>query len=188
MWLIATNPHWSLSYGKWVMAVNEQGEFFLYAFLCFPPCAYITVGCHFHAWRDIEGTSLVVRWLRLCAPNGEGLGSIPGQGTRQCLPQLKAPSRCSEDHRSHLPPLRLSIPFARQNQTSSEGCKIFLHFVSKRDRLDGRLLIILTQYLSCFMWSFICWEISVGLTAGHHRDPTGVSCNVPSVHAPCTTF
>ena len=29
-----------------------------------------------------QGTSLVVQWLRLQAPNTEGLGSIPGQGTR----------------------------------------------------------------------------------------------------------
>ena len=30
----------------------------------------------------ISGTSLVVQWLRLCAPNAVGVGSIPGQGTR----------------------------------------------------------------------------------------------------------
>ena len=29
-----------------------------------------------------EETSLVVQWLRLCAPNAGGPGSIPGQGTR----------------------------------------------------------------------------------------------------------
>ena len=28
------------------------------------------------------GTSLVVQWVRLCAPNAGGLGSIPGWGTR----------------------------------------------------------------------------------------------------------
>ena len=33
------------------------------------------------AWH-IVGTSLVVQWLRLHAPNTEGLGSIPGQGTK----------------------------------------------------------------------------------------------------------
>ncbi|TEA28979.1 hypothetical protein DBR06_SOUSAS11410018, partial [Sousa chinensis] len=26
--------------------------------------------------------SLVVQWIRLCAPNAGGPGSIPGQGTR----------------------------------------------------------------------------------------------------------
>ena len=34
-----------------------------------------------------EGTSLVVRWLKLGAPNAEGTGSIPGQGTK--LPHAK---------------------------------------------------------------------------------------------------
>ena len=35
-----------------------------------------------------EGASLVVQWLRLCAPNSEGLDSIPTQGTRSHMPQL----------------------------------------------------------------------------------------------------
>ena len=35
------------------------------------------------------GISLVVQWLRLQAPNEEGLGSIPGQGTRSHRPQLR---------------------------------------------------------------------------------------------------
>ena len=35
------------------------------------------------------GTSLVVQWLRLHAPNAGGLGSIPGQGTRSYMPQLR---------------------------------------------------------------------------------------------------
>ena len=30
------------------------------------------------------GISLVVEWVRLCAPNAGGPGSIPGQGTRSC--------------------------------------------------------------------------------------------------------
>ena len=34
-------------------------------------------------------TSLVVQWLRLCAPNAGGLGLNPGQGTRSLMPQLK---------------------------------------------------------------------------------------------------
>ena len=35
------------------------------------------------------GTSLVVQWLRLCAPNAGGLGLSPGQGTRSHMPQLR---------------------------------------------------------------------------------------------------
>ena len=37
-----------------------------------------------------SGTSLVVQWLRLCTPNAGGLGSIPGGGTRSCIPQLRS--------------------------------------------------------------------------------------------------
>ncbi|TEA42458.1 hypothetical protein DBR06_SOUSAS1810269, partial [Sousa chinensis] len=31
--------------------------------------------------------SLMVQWLRCCAPNAGGPGSIPGQGTRSHMPQ-----------------------------------------------------------------------------------------------------
>ena len=33
-----------------------------------------------------KGTSLVVRWLRLNAPNAGDPGSIPGHGTRSYMP------------------------------------------------------------------------------------------------------
>ena len=36
------------------------------------------------------GTSLVVQWVRLCAPNAGGLGSIPGWGTRSHVPQQRS--------------------------------------------------------------------------------------------------
>ena len=36
-----------------------------------------------------EGTSLVVQWLRLHAPNAEGPGSTPGQGIRIHILQLR---------------------------------------------------------------------------------------------------
>ena len=32
----------------------------------------------------------MVQWLRLYAPNAEGLGSIPSQGTRSHRPQLSS--------------------------------------------------------------------------------------------------
>ena len=47
--------------------------------------------------RTIVGTSLVVQWLRLRAPNARGPGSIPGQGTRSHMPQLKIPRAATED-------------------------------------------------------------------------------------------
>ena len=33
----------------------------------------------------------MVQWLRLHAPNIRGSGSMPGQGTRSHMPQLKDP-------------------------------------------------------------------------------------------------
>ena len=39
--------------------------------------------------KGTDGTSLVVKWLRLCAPNAVGLGSIPGQGTRSHMQELR---------------------------------------------------------------------------------------------------
>ena len=45
---------------------------------------------HFsHTW-----TSLVVQWLRLCAPDAGGLGSSSGQGIRPCLPQWREDPAC----------------------------------------------------------------------------------------------
>ena len=35
-------------------------------------------------------TSLVVQWLRLCAPNAGGPGSVPGQGTRSHMLQRRS--------------------------------------------------------------------------------------------------
>ena len=42
------------------------------------------------------GTSLVVQWLRLCAPNAGGIGSISCQGARSCMPQLRSKIQCAE--------------------------------------------------------------------------------------------
>ena len=39
--------------------------------------------------KDFQGTSLVLQWLRLHAPNAGGLGSTPGQGTRSHMLQLR---------------------------------------------------------------------------------------------------
>ena len=43
-----------------------------------------------HLLKERQGTSLVVQWLRLCAPNAGGLGSIPDWETRSCITQLGA--------------------------------------------------------------------------------------------------
>ena len=49
--------------------------------------------------KNIEG-SLVVQWLRLRAPNAGGPGSIPGQGTRSHMPQLRpGTAKTKNEHR-----------------------------------------------------------------------------------------
>ena len=40
--------------------------------------------------EEYSGTSPVIQWLILQAPNAEGTGSIPGQRTRSCMPQLRS--------------------------------------------------------------------------------------------------
>ena len=42
-----------------------------------------------HFQKEVRGTSLVVRWLRLHTPNAEGPHSIPGWGTRSHRPQQR---------------------------------------------------------------------------------------------------
>ena len=49
-------------------------------------------------WKTTEGTSLVGQWLRLCTPNAGGPGSIPGQGPRAHMPQLR-PSRAQKSNK-----------------------------------------------------------------------------------------
>ena len=39
--------------------------------------------------QKLSGTSLVEQWLTLCAASAGGLGSIPGQGMRPRMPQLR---------------------------------------------------------------------------------------------------
>ena len=55
-------------------------------------------------FKNTYGTSLVVQWLRLCAPNAGGPGSIPVRGTRShmlqlrvYMPQLKIPCAATKD-------------------------------------------------------------------------------------------
>ena len=42
-----------------------------------------------HEKKMLSGTSLVVQGLRLHISSARGLGSIPGQGTRSHMPQLR---------------------------------------------------------------------------------------------------
>ena len=41
------------------------------------------------AHKNLLGTFLMVQWLRLCPSNAGGPGSIPSQGTRSHMSQLR---------------------------------------------------------------------------------------------------
>ena len=49
----------------------------------------------------VNGTSLVVQWLRLHVPSARGPCSIPDQGTRSHMPQLKIPHAATKDPTCH---------------------------------------------------------------------------------------
>ena len=58
----------------------------------------------FNPYKIDAGTSLVVRWLRFCAPSAKGSDLIPGQGAISHIPQLrvhmlqrKDPACCSQN-------------------------------------------------------------------------------------------
>ena len=53
-------------------------------------------GTIYETGMAIWGASLIIQWLRLPAPSAGGLGSVPGQGTRSHMPQLKTPQRRSK--------------------------------------------------------------------------------------------
>ena len=59
--------------------------------------------------EKLVGTSLLVQWLTLHAPNAGDQGSIPGQGTRSHMlqlrarmPQLKIPQAATETRHSQI--------------------------------------------------------------------------------------
>ena len=83
-----TVSFWSVfpwvSYSFWLLMVS----FFLKSLgnLKFGSNFVMVTPCHcaaikFPGIKHAQGTSLVVQWLRLCAPNAGGPGLIPSQGT-----------------------------------------------------------------------------------------------------------
>ena len=54
------------------------------------------------SYIKIQGTSVVVQWLRLHAPKAGYPSSNPGQGTRSHMPQLKIPYSATDTRHSQL--------------------------------------------------------------------------------------
>ena len=67
------------------------------------------------------GTSLMVQWLRLHASNAGGAGSIPDQGTRSHMPQLKIPHASTKDPACLNKDWRAKIPQAATKTPNSQN-------------------------------------------------------------------
>ena len=65
------------------------GQHFEHELACLVGSPSLLLWLCYKDWEGRGGTSLVVQWLRLRAPNAGDLGSIPGQGTRSHVPQLR---------------------------------------------------------------------------------------------------
>ena len=66
-------------------------------------CPILLIIIEMQIKTTMRGTSLVVQQLRLHAPNAGGLGSVPSQGTRSHMLQLRV----------HVPQLRVHMPQLR---------------------------------------------------------------------------
>ena len=55
----------------------------------FMPTTHFSLLTTIHYKLCVRETSLVVQWLRLCIPDAAGQGSVPGQGTRAHMLQLR---------------------------------------------------------------------------------------------------
>ena len=81
--------------GSWLLSLSLQQDSCLWTVTLGEDCClfYTKDQRNWLAFSSIQilcqGTSLVVQWLSLCAPNAGGLASIPGQGTRSHITQLK---------------------------------------------------------------------------------------------------
>ena len=81
-----------------------------------------------------SGTSLVIQWLRIRAPNAGGSGSIPGQGTRSHMPQA---SICM---------LQWKIPCAATKTRWSQISKINV----KKEKMKKKCALWRNSESSCF--------------------------------------
>ena len=113
-------------------------------------------------WRFLKKlkrrTSLVVQWLSLHVPSAGGPGSIPDQGTRSHMPQLRVcmpqpPAICAE----HLEPWKLCLEpshcLCSVPQTCSSGALLTFREASGEDALQGDI---------CF-WATSIWGRHWGL-------------------------
>ena len=101
-------------------------------------------------WRG--GTSLVVQWLRLHAPNAGGMGSIPGQGTRSHMLPLRV----------HMPQLKIlhATTKTRYRQINKYFSKRKKEWVKRRGQLSSLLPIVGFR-------EQVKWRLSPACLLGH---------------------
>ena len=79
----------------------------------------------------IIGSSLVVQWLRLQAPNAGGSGLIPGQGTGSHMPQVRV----------HMLQLKISHAATKRSQIKQYT------FFFKRNLYAKKICVVLCFYI-----------------------------------------
>ena len=81
---IPVHVPYSYKVSRWFCSFSSLGAWTDRCCIMIPASVITTV-----VGKRIIGTALVVQWLRLHAPCAGGPHSIPGQGTRSHMPQLK---------------------------------------------------------------------------------------------------
>ena len=95
----------TIAFTRWTFVGKVMSLLFNIQWLFIAESVYRTAGVPFQWYSSMSrkegksglcshsnmhlGTSLVVQWVRFHAPNAGGLSSIPGQGTRSHMPQLR---------------------------------------------------------------------------------------------------
>ena len=95
---------------------------------------------------------LVVQWLRRHATNTGGPGSIPGQGTRSCMAQLKIPCATTKTWCSQINKYRKMQSYKKnkvgQHPTTFPGLLMIPWFLClERASISDKILLILNQSL-----------------------------------------
>ena len=130
LWSLFLNP-------PYVLALNVYyfPHVFLFIWLFFKT---FTILVHVYIFK---GTSLVVQWLRLCSPKAGGPGSIPAQGTRSHMPQLRV----------LMPQLKIPHKDLVQLQDIMKSCGPYTTFqIPDSLFLDAGISIINWRLSSCF--------------------------------------
>ena len=85
------------------------------------------------------GTSLVVQWLRLCVPNAGGPGSVPRQGSRFHMPQLRVQCHNKRCHRpQRIPRIPRATAETRHSQINNNKLFFLNRHCSSKNRKDKK--------------------------------------------------